>query len=151
MDVRELERLDLVGLCTRTKNTNEADPDKARIAPLWDRFGAEAAPKLRGNPKVFGVYANYESDHSGFFDVYACSDSLSEDMSEAFKPIQIQSGQYLIFSAKGDMPQVAIDLWGKVWEYFAAEHCPHQRAFTTDFEQYVGGNEIQIAIAIKSS
>ncbi|WP_444907939.1 GyrI-like domain-containing protein [Microbulbifer sp. SSSA008] len=149
MEVRELEGLELVGFYTRTKNANESDPKTAKITPMWDRFGAEAAPKLRGNPKVFGVYSNYESDHTGFFDVYACSDMLSKDMSEDFKSIQILPGKYLMFSAKGEMPQVAIDLWGEVWSYFAAEDCPHQRAFTTDFEQYVDGNEVQIAISIK--
>ncbi|AWF81816.1 hypothetical protein BTJ40_13820 [Microbulbifer sp. A4B17] len=149
MEVRELESLDLVGFYTRTKNADEADPQKAKIAPIWNKFGAEAAPKLRGNPKVFGVYSNYESDHTGLFDVYACSDMLSMDMSEEFKEIQIQPGKYLIFSAKGDMPQVVIDLWSEVWGYFTAEDCPHKRAFTTDFEQYVDGNEVQIAIGIK--
>lgn len=149
MVVEQIEGFDLVGLSTRTKNANEADSSTAKIAPLWDKFGAEAAPKLRGTPKVYGVYTNYESDHTGLFDVYACSDMLSTEMSEDFTSVRIEPGKYLIFTAQGEMPQVAIDLWGEVWGYFSAPDCPQQRAYTTDFEHYVGSNEVQIAISIK--
>ncbi|BBM03098.1 GyrI-like domain-containing protein [Microbulbifer sp. GL-2] len=149
MVVEQIEGFDLVGLSTRTKNANEADSSTAKIAPLWDKFGAEAAPKLRGAPKVYGVYTNYESDHTGLFDVYACSDVLSTEMSEDFESVRIEPGKYLVFTAQGEMPQVAIDLWGEVWGYFSAPDCPQQRAYTTDFEHYVGANEVQIAISIK--
>ncbi|MCO1333491.1 GyrI-like domain-containing protein [Microbulbifer sp. OS29] len=149
MGITEIEGFDLVGFCTRTKNANEADSSSAKIAPLWGRFSSEAAPQLRGNPQVYGVYTNYESDHTGFFDVYACSDMLSTDMSEDFKEVQVKPGKYLVFSANGDMPQIAIDLWGEIWSYFSAGDCPHQRAYTTDFEQYIGGNEVQIAISVQ--
>ncbi|WP_444922457.1 GyrI-like domain-containing protein [Microbulbifer sp. CnH-101-G] len=149
MVVEQISGFDLVGLCTRTKNENEADASTAQIAPLWEKFSAEAAPKFRGTPQVYGVYTNYESDHSGMFDVYACSDLLSTDMSEDFKSIHVESGKYLVFSAQGEMPQAVINLWSEVWNYFSSPECPHQRAYITDFEHYVGPNEIRVAISIK--
>lgn len=149
MVVEQIEGFDLVGLSTRTKNANEADPGTAKITPLWDKFGAEAAPKLRGTPKVYGVYTNYESDHTGLFDVFACSDMLSTEMSEDFKTVHIEPGKYLVFGAQGEMPQAVIDLWGEVWGHFSAPDCPHERAYTTDFEHYASPNEVKIAISIK--
>ncbi|WP_299946891.1 GyrI-like domain-containing protein [uncultured Microbulbifer sp.] len=149
MVVEQIEGFALTGLSARTKNTNEADSSTAKIAPLWDKFGTEAAPKLREANRVYGVYTNYESDHTGEFDVYACSDMLSSEMSEDFKPVHIKSGKYLLFTCQGEMPQVVIDLWSRIWRYFSARDCPHQRTYTTDFEYYIGPNEAQIAISIK--
>ncbi|HFG1933513.1 TPA: AraC family transcriptional regulator, partial [Vibrio cholerae] len=51
--------------------------------------------------------------------------------------------------ATGEMPQVVIDLWNEVWNYFASEHCPHERAYTTDFEYYKSANSVEISIAVR--
>ncbi|GAB2884891.1 GyrI-like domain-containing protein [Microbulbifer echini] len=149
MVVEQILGFDLVGLRTRTKNEDEANPATAQIAPLWARFSAEAVPNFRGTPQVYGVYTNYETDYSGMFDVYACSDLLSTDMSEDFQSVHIREGKYLVFSAEGEMPQAVIDLWGEVWNYFSAPECPHERAYTTDFEHYMGPNKITVSISIK--
>ena len=63
--------------------------------------------------------------------------------------IVIQSGRYLVFTAKGDIPKIVIDTWKEIWEYFARKDAEYERLYTTDFEYYVNQNEIEIYIAVK--
>ena len=63
--------------------------------------------------------------------------------------LEIASGDYLVFEAKGEMPQVVIEAWGNVWNYFSSEDAKHTRAYTSDFEVYKSDSEVAIYIAIK--
>lgn len=136
----------LAGVCVRTCNADEMSESTAKLGKLWDEFYQTLGPKLSENAKVYGVYTNYESDENGAFDVFACSDVLDDD---AFKQVQTQAGQYLVFSKQGDMPAAVIELWGEIWRYFSAQDCPYKRAFLTDFEYYKTPNEIEIYIGIQ--
>lgn len=146
MKVDELkESITLNGITVRTKNENEMNPSTAKIALLWEKFFSEIAPSLIDKSKVYGVYSNYESDASGEFDLTASTDQEIENS----KSISINSGKYLVFSAKGDMPKVVIDTWGEIWNYFSNEKNQHERAYITDFEFYKNEQEIEIYIGIK--
>ena len=142
-----IDKIDVMGKSVRTKNTDEMNPSTAKIGALWERFFADLAPKMSKSSRVFGLYTNYESDHTGAFDVVACSDVIDAQGLEEF---QINSGRYLIFNGTGEMPQTVIDLWGEVWSYFSSENCEHKRAFTTDFEFYKSEKEIEIYISVDS-
>ena len=117
MNISEIEKIDVIGKSVRTKNTDEMNPSTAKIGVLWESFFADLAPKLSQNSRVFGLYTNYESDHTGAFDVVACSDIIDAQGLEEF---QIKSGRYLIFNGTGEMPQTVIDVWGEVWNYFSS-------------------------------
>ena len=67
----------------------------------------------------------------------------------ALTKIVVPAGKYLVFTHQGEMPQIAIDAWTEVWQYFNAENPPHERLHTVDFEYYPNGNEIAVHIAIK--
>ena len=54
-----------------------------------------------------------------------------------------------MFTHKGEMPQIAIDAWTEVWNYFSHDKAEHQRLYSTDFEYYPNGNEIEVHIAVK--
>ncbi|MCE0495452.1 GyrI-like domain-containing protein [Vibrio salinus] len=149
MNICEVTGFDVTGFAIRTTNADEMNPSTAKIGDLWAKFYANAMPELNEKSKVYGVYTNYESDFSGAFDVIACSDTvLPEKVSDSVRA-GVVSGQYVRFSATGEMPQVVIDLWGEVWRYFGSENCAHERAYTTDFEYYKSANEIEIFIAVK--
>ena len=47
------------------------------------------------------------------------------------------------------MPQVVIETWSQIWDYFSNADTGYQRAFTTNFEIYKSPTEIEIYIAIK--
>jgi len=78
------------------------------------------------------------------------TDQPGETSGNGIETLIIRDGRYMVFAAKGDMPQVVIDTWGKIWRYFSAEGVSHQRAYTTDFEFYKNQQEIEIHIAIKT-
>lgn len=149
MNTIEVDSFDVTGLVVRTTNAEEMNPSTEKIGALWEEFYKTASSKLSNNSQVYGLYTNYESDSTGAFDVVACSDTLSPEELEGSVKFQISSGKYLKFSGKGEMPQVVIDLWGEVWEYFNSDSCLHTRAYTTDFEYYKNNNEVEISIAIK--
>lgn len=149
MNVSHLEGFNVSGFAVRTSNAKEMDADSAKIGSLWARFYAEAFPKLDENANVYGVYTNYESDFTGDYDVLASATTLTPESLPGAVQTHIESGKYLTFSAKGEMPQVVIDLWGEVWRYFSDENCPHVRAYTTDFEFYKSQDEVEISIALK--
>lgn len=135
----------MYGFTVRTKNVDEMNPTTAKIGPCWNRFFTEIAPSLELNSKMYGLYSNYESDASGEFDVTACTNQKINDS----KPVTIKKGKYLVFSAKGEMPQVVIETWGEVWNYFTRSDREHERAYVTDFEFYKSGDEVEVYIGIK--
>ena len=149
MNIQQIEKIDAVGFLVRTTNENEQDQSTSKISPLWKKFFTEALPQLTPESKVFGVYTNYETDHTGAFDVIACTDCMFKESPADLVDIQIEAGKYLTFSKKGPMPQAVIELWGEVWMYFNIGECEHKRRFTTDFEFYRGIDEVEISIAIE--
>lgn len=148
MNVNNVTSKTISGVAVRTNNADEMQPETAKIAGLWETFANQLAPKLNETSQVFGVYTNYASDHNGDYDVIAGSTSLDVTC-DGSANYEIEAGKYLVFTAKGEMPQVVIQLWGEVWAYFDSADCEHERAYTTDFEAYLADDEVEIAIAIK--
>jgi predicted transcriptional regulator YdeE len=152
MDVklREVQPFSVSGLQVRTRNAAEQQPDTARIGPMWERFFVEdifdKIAHKQPDSFMYGVYSNYESDASGHFDVTAGVAVTAP--SEGFAQIQVEGGDYLVFSAKGAMPDSVIQAWGFIWAYF--EGNPQvRRKFATDFEVYTGPESVAVYIGIQ--
>ncbi|WP_334020269.1 GyrI-like domain-containing protein [Alteromonas sp. S015] len=153
MEVKYLSSpIEIQGFSVVTNNHAEFS-SQGKIPALWQRFDNAIPVNYKGGERVYGVYFNYESDHTGDFSVLAGFDGSSVPESLAIERITIPSGKYLVFSKQGDMPQIAIDAWSDVWSYFVQEdtqrRAEYERAFTVDFEHYVNGNHIDVYIAIK--
>lgn len=163
--IKTIEALTISGLRVRTNNASEMNPDTAKIGNLWQAFSSKLAPKLAPGTAIYGVYSNYESDHTDNFDVIVgretSNDSSSENADIAkdmladlhntqinWQTVDVSAGTYAVFSATGDMPQTVIELWQSIWAYFAMQDCPHSRTYTTDFERYQQENTVEIYIAI---
>lgn len=116
---------------------------------MWQAFDAAVPVDYTNGERVYGVYGNYESDHTGKFTVLAGFDGLSFPSNANIEKVTIPAAQYLVFSHKGEMPQIAIDAWTEVWNYFSNGKVAHQRLYSTDFEYYPNGNEIEVHIAVK--
>lgn len=146
MKTVQVEGFQISGIKVRTKNEDEMNPESAKIGALWQGFGSQVAPKLTDGARVYGVYCHYESDAEGAFDVYAGSDGLKD--TDQFEQLEVQTGEYMVFSGQGDMPQAVIDTWVAIWQYFS-ELPERERAYTTDFEFYKSENEVEVYIAVK--
>ncbi len=148
MKIVQIDEKLINGMSLRTTNENEMNPEKAQIATLWKNFDDKVTVDYKNGKRVYGIYYNYESDENGEFTVLAGTDQI-KNPDEKLENIKILPGKYLVFEAKGEIPQVVIDTWGKIWRYFSDEKAEFQRSYTTDFEYYKNQNEIEICIAVK--
>ncbi|UUZ65370.1 GyrI-like domain-containing protein [Polaromonas sp. P1(28)-13] len=139
------------GITVRTTNQSERDPQTAKLAAHWGRFFVEGLfDKIPGrlpDSGMYGVYSAYESDHTGAFDVTAGAAVSALGASAPWRGVEIQAGKYLVFTAKGAMPQVVVQTWGVIWQFFQ-DHPEIQRSYATDFEAYHGPDEVAVHIGI---
>ena len=143
----ELSTKVIKGLQTRTKNADEMDEETRKIAPLWGRFFSDIMPKLGDTPPpLYGVYANYESDATGMYDLLIGAEGLDEGSD--LKDVTIEAGRYLVFPVKGDLSTEVIKVWGQIWAYFEDVSIDEKRVFKTDFELYTAMDEAEIYIGV---
>ncbi|MBB6542929.1 GyrI-like domain-containing protein [Thalassotalea piscium] len=149
MEIRQVAEKVITGITTRTDNVTEMNPNTGKIGTLWQTFDNSVPVDYKHGERVYGVYSDYESDHTGKFTVLAGFDGVSFPELPNLEQITIESGKYLVFTYKGEMPQIAIDAWTEVWQYFTSDKAKHERLYTTDFEYYPSGEQIEVHIAIK--
>lgn len=150
MQILEVSSFTVSGVAVRTRNSDEFNLATAKIGPLWVQFFSQQYPeKIPGQsqpPRMLGVYSGYESDASGAFDVtvgMAVQSAVPELAS-----LVIQGGRYLVFDCEGALPAAVIQGWAQVWTYFQTK-CEHRRRFDTDFEDYLGPQQVKIYIGIE--
>ncbi|MPY21384.1 GyrI-like domain-containing protein [Shewanella psychropiezotolerans] len=146
------EVIELRGLAVRTSNRAEQVADTQKIGPLWQQFISLSDVQSNMSSPVYGSYYDYESDHNGEFSVLAGLvvglTKVGADNSE-LTGLTLAAGEYLRFSAIGEMPAVVISLWGQVWHYFNDENCQFERSYSTDYECYTSNDGVDIYIGIK--
>jgi predicted transcriptional regulator YdeE len=140
------------GLQTRTRNADESDMKTAKLGVLWADFQSE--PLL--NPSnaclsgaCYGVYANYETDHFGFYTVTAGRAVVTSFHASSLYDVTIKSGCYLVFKNQGVMPQAVIAVWQEIWRYFNRPDAP-KRMYETDFEVYLDETHVNVYIGVCS-
>ncbi|MBS7807075.1 GyrI-like domain-containing protein [Variovorax sp. PCZ-1] len=145
-EVKEFSAFAVQGLQVRTTNAAEQTAE-AKIGALWGRYFSSPGA---GASAVYGVYSGYEGDWTGAFDAMAGNEvAMGAAPQEGRVIVQVQGGQYLVFRAKGAMPQAVIEAWGRVWQYFSALRTDWQRCYATDFEQYLSADEVAVCIGVK--
>ena len=150
MRVEEIEEKIIYGISTRTKNSNEMNPETAKIGAVWQKFDSTVEVNYKDGERVYGVYYNFESDANGEFDVLAGYETSNDKLDT----VKIEKGKYLVFNKIFEQTddntriQAIIETWGKIWEYFSNEDSQYKRIYKTDFEYYKGMNEIEIYISI---
>jgi len=152
---RRAERRRAVGLATRTTNTDEADPSKARIGELWGRFTSQNWAERLGQGGAVGptlaVYSAYERDVSGSYQILVGREVPgSYPLAPPLQVVDIPPGQYLVVSCTGPLPGAVIDGWRAVWDFFERAEAP-RRAYTADFEKYLEPERIEIWIAVRGA
>lgn len=137
------------GVVARTSNAKESDPNTGSIAGLWQAFGENIAPLLNESSQVFGAYFDFESDVNGEYSAFAGTNRVDALTGDEFHQLTLKTGKYLVFSGEGEIPQMVIETWGQILNYFADESAEYQRAYTTDFEKYLGPNAIEVYVGVK--
>ena len=136
----------VAGLTGRTTNRAEDDPATARIGALWNRFFGEetyrSTPDRTSDARIFGVYSSYESGADGAFDV-----TVGVAVADARGSVAIEPGDYLVFEGQGEMPQMVVATWERIWQYFEA-HPEITRRYRSDFEAYEGPDKVAIHIGV---
>lgn len=131
--IEKIDAFHVVGIVCRSTNANQQAMKD--IPALWNRFMGENIGAMITNKvdeTIYCLYANYESDQNGAYDVvlgYAVSDL--NQIPEGMQGFSIPQGQYQKFEAKGDLTSNAVaDAWYSIWMQSL------NRAYTIDFERY---------------
>lgn len=140
--LKYVESFTVIGLSTKTQNTNEFNEKTAKLPSLWQQFYTSS---LAAHANIFEVYSDYDSDANGFFTV-TLGVTHPTDQTE-FSSVTIQSGHYLVFQGVGSMPVTVIETWKRIWTYFTT-NSGYRRNFISDFEAYSGSNQVDIYIGI---
>jgi predicted transcriptional regulator YdeE len=135
------------GISTRTNNALEMSSE-GKIPQLWADFDKHVDVNYMAGNRVFGVYDNYASDANGDFDVTAATNQENVPTQVELISKTIKAGKYLVFTEKGEMPQIAIDAWNEVWAYFTSDECEYERCYGVDYEYYVSGGEVRVFIGV---
>ena len=120
----------------RTHNTKENTAEK--IGQLWQNNFA----KLTKNEPYYGVYLNYESDFTGYYDVAVAQESKSEG---SFSTIEIEDlTWYEIFPTNCES---VVQTWQHIWN--KEKQGLLKRAYKVDFEKYYPNGKVDIYISIR--
>lgn len=138
----QIKGFTITGVSIRTQNSNEFNAKTAKLPTLWQQFHSS---ELATGETVFGVYSDYESDANGLYTVTV--GIASDNKHDSFKSVTIQPGHYLVFENTGPIPNVVIETWRSIWDFFAINHT-YQRHFISDFESYSRNGEVAIYIGI---
>jgi predicted transcriptional regulator YdeE len=140
----------VLGFTTRTTNQREMSGE-SRIAPLWRDYlngGDKAIPGVADPSLTFSIYTNYESDHTGAYDVILGKPvSVLEPAPGILRGVAIPAAQYAVFPAAGATPDGIQAAWMAVYQYFDGRKIP-RRAFSIDFERY-SAEGVQLYIAVR--
>ena len=119
----------------RTHNIKENTAEK--IGQLWQNNFA----KLTKNEPYYGVYLNYESDFTGYYDVAVAQESKPENSSLT---IEIEDlTWYEIFPTTG---KSVVQTWQHIWN--KEKQGLLKRAYKVDFEKYYPHGKVDIYISI---
>ena len=148
MKVKYLEKFYVAGITTRTNNVTELNEETAQIPQLWQRYVDENIEGKTFNKSkslaMYGVYNKYEKDVNSDYDY-----TIGVEVTKPKNAITIEKDRYLVFTKKGEFPEVVLEAWHDVWNYFNSSECQYERAYNFDFEKYAKEDEIEIFISIK--
>ena len=118
----------VVGIQARTSSLREADPATAAVPALWRRLQADGLTE-----RIPGRAGTRTTCAAG---------EVPPGMTE----VTVPAGEYLVFAARGPMPEALATTWARVAEFF--DHAGLARAFTADLEvHYPAGSAVDVFVA----
>ncbi|QKE28878.1 transcriptional regulator, AraC family [Arcobacter acticola] len=147
MKVTRIKKLMISGISAVTNNELEMSEENGKIAQLWEDYFANDVYKKTfdkaNSDFMYGVYSNYDSDVNGNYKI-----TVGVEVTKAKNAIVIEDKKYLVFTKKGELPMVVVELWEEIWDYFE-KNSDYERSFEVDFEKYAKEDEIEIYVSIK--
>lgn len=131
----------LIGLSIRTNNSNERNPETAKIAGVAGHYWSQSiADKMihRKNPGVtLAVYTEYDSNEHGDYTYFIGEEVDSfEDMPTTLQKLTIPAANYQKFTTSpGKFPDIVINAWQEIWK-MTPDDFGGQRIYQADFEVY---------------
>jgi predicted transcriptional regulator YdeE len=140
----------VVGIQTRTSSLLEADPATATVPALWRRLQddglADAIPGRAGTRTTCAVYSDY-GDGGSFRCLVGAEVTGAGEPPAGMAAVTVPAGEYLVFAARGPMPEALAATWARVAEFFG--HAGMARAFTADLEvHYPAGSAVDVFVAV---
>ena len=120
----------------RTHNIKENTAEK--IGQLWQNNFA----KLTKNEPYYGVYLNYESDFTGYYDVAVAQESKPEG---SLSTIEIEDLTW--YEICPTNCESVVQTWQHIWN--KEKQGLLKRAYKVDFEKYYPNGKVDIYISIR--
>ncbi|HET9557268.1 MAG TPA: GyrI-like domain-containing protein [Actinomycetota bacterium] len=143
----------VVGIQAPTSSLLEADPATAAVPALWRRFEVDGLggriPDRAPTRTTCAVYSDYQDGDGGrrFRCLVGAEVTGDGDPPAGMVAVTVPAGDYLVFAARGPMPQALAATWARVAEFF--DHAPMARAFTADLEvHYPAGSAVDVFVAV---
>ena len=131
--IKKVPAKTITGISRRTSNADGRSMKD--IQATWTDFLQQnATAKIRNRalpPTIYAVYSDYESDWRGEYSyLLGCGVTRATPIPEGMEVRKIPAQTYVIFTAKGRMPDEVLAVWSQVW----LSDLP--RTYTFDFEVY---------------
>lgn len=149
-EIQRIEQFEVVGLQVTTSNAQEFTANTAKLPALWQTYESQIQTQSsipERTVPIFSVYSNYTSDVDGDYQVTVGMTADRGHLSDHSQNVIITSGDYLVFTNQGNMPQTVIDTWQSIWAFFEKEK-NYQRSYTTDFERYDDVDKVRVYIGV---
>jgi predicted transcriptional regulator YdeE len=83
---------------------------------------------------MYGIYTHYvNGDNGEYSHIIGVEVAGLLNIPEGMVGLMIPEGEYMVFTAEGEMPKAVGEVWDEIEEYFE-ENPAYQRAYTFDFE-----------------
>ncbi len=131
----------LVGIMVRTNNTNEMDPERAKIGPLLSRYESEGIAKMIPHKQhsgvTYSIYTDYDSNELGDYTYFVGEEvTMTYDIPKILTMLTIPASKYQKFTTdSGKMPEVVISAWQEIWA-MSKDELGGNRKYLADFEVY---------------
>jgi predicted transcriptional regulator YdeE len=141
----------VVGIEALTSSSREADPATAAVPALWRRLEADGLadriPGRAGTRTTCAVYSDYSDGGASFRCLVGAEVAGADQPPAGMAEVTVPAGEYLVFAARGPMPEALAATWARVAEYF--DHAGLARAYTADLEvHYPAGSAVDVLVAV---
>jgi predicted transcriptional regulator YdeE len=143
----------IIGISIRTTNANKQSQQD--LEKLWGQFFAEniiAKIPNKISSNILTIYTDYESDFTGEYTaIIGIPVSTLDEIPSGLIGREFETGNFLKFVAKGEMPNAVTNTWVEIWQ----QDKELNRKYSYDFEVYGEksqngiNSEVEIFIAIK--
>lgn len=145
--VRRKEK-QLAGIHKRIESTKALQSQSDTIEALHYSFIDSVNVDYSQGTRLYGVYHHYKDGKQGDYSVFVGTDKDRIEEAQPLSKMTIPEGKYLVFSGRGEMPNVVMEVWHSIWRYFEQPDCKYDRAFDVDFEYYRSKDTVLVYISV---